>query len=90
MKSDTYKELKGIEVGQTLYECQSGINIKFAVSEAPNETFSDDLNSNQLSWKGVDVDGEEINFMMTETSTHYGPRIYDYKAYTDCTIAAGE
>ena len=81
--SYSYNQLKEIEIGETLFNCSSGVNIEFSVTEAPKETYSTDLSSNQLSWKGVNPDGETINFLITESSAHYGPRIYSHKAYTD-------
>jgi len=81
--SMSYKELKLISVGQTLFNCESGRNIEFSVTEAPSEKFNDSLDSNQLIWKGIDPDGEEMKFLITETLTHYGPKIYTHKAYTE-------
>ena len=81
--SYSYKQLKEIKVGDTLFNCSSGINIEFSVIEAPVEAYSSGLESNQLTWKGVDPNGEEMNFLITETLPHYGPKIYDYKVYTE-------
>jgi hypothetical protein len=79
----SYEQLKSIKVGDTLFNCSSGINIEFSVIVNPIETFSKSLDSNQLKWVGVDPDGEEIKFLMTETMPHYGPKIYSHKAYTE-------
>ncbi len=81
--SYSYKQLKEIQSGDTLFNCSGGINIEFSVTIAPTETFVESLDSNQLSWKGIDPDGEEISFLITENLTHYGPRIYSHKAYTE-------
>jgi len=81
--SYSYSQLKDIKVGDTLFNCSSGINIEFSVLETPIETYSKELESNQLKWKGVDPDGEEMNFLITESMTHYGPKIYGHKAYTE-------
>jgi hypothetical protein len=83
MTSFSYKQLKTIQVGDTLFDCSGGSNIEFSVTEGPTETFSPELDSNQLRWKGVKPDGAEMNFLITETLTHYGPRIYNHKAYTE-------
>ena len=81
--SMSYSELKTIVVGQTLFNCESGNNIEFSVMEAPSEKFNVGLDSNQLIWVGVDPDGEEMRFLITETLPHYGPKIYTHKAYTE-------
>lgn len=81
--SFSYTQLKSIKLGDTLFECQSGINQEFEVSEEPREVFNESLDSNQLSWKGINPDGETVNFMITEKLSHYGPRIYNHKAYTE-------
>lgn len=78
-----YKDLKTIKVGDTLFDCSGGTNYEFSVTEAPTETYVESLESNQLRWKGVNPDGEEVSFLITETMTHYGPRIYSHKAYTE-------
>ncbi len=83
MTSFSYKKLKTIQIGDTLFDCSGGINLEFSVTEGPNETFSESLDSNQLRWKGIDPDGEEVSFLITETLTHYGPRIYTHRAYTE-------
>ena len=83
--SFSYKQLKEIQLGDTLFSCSGGTNIEFSVTEEPREIFSKDLGSNQLSWKGVDPDGEELKFLITESLPHYGPKIYSYKAYTEPT-----
>jgi len=79
----SYNKLKEIKVGDTLYDCEAGINIEFKVSESPTEYYNESLKSNQLSWKGITPDGEEIKFLITENLSHYGPNIYTYKAYTN-------
>ncbi|RLC46744.1 MAG: hypothetical protein DRH57_05510 [Candidatus Cloacimonadota bacterium] len=81
--SYSYKQLKDINIGDTLFNCSGGINIEFSVVEGPTEVYSEGLESNQLKWKGIDPDGEEISFLITETLTHYGPKIYSHKAYTE-------
>lgn len=77
-----YKQLKEIKVGDTLFDCSGGINIEFSVIDSPVEIFNKSLESNQLTWKGIDHNGKKMNFLVTEKLTHYGPRIYMRPAYT--------
>jgi len=77
----SYNKLKEINAGDILYDCEAGINIEFKVLEVPMEEYNESLKSNQLSWKGITPEGEEIKFLIIEKFSHYGPRIYTYKAY---------
>lgn len=53
--SYSYSQSKNIKIRDTLFDCNIGINIEFSVSETPTETYSSNLESNQLKWKGIDL-----------------------------------
>lgn len=66
-----------IKVGDIHYEYEYGIGIELEVVEAPTR---DD--KGVWTWVSKRKNGELINYLVTEGLTHYGPNLYDYKAYT--------
>ena len=84
MTSYSYNKLKDLKVDDVFYDCSSKISVKYIVVREPIETYSDELEKNQLEWFAV-VAGEDDGdrFLVTEGLEHYGPSIYSYPAYTN-------
>ena len=77
--SYSFKEICKFERGQTYWESSQYGSIRFTVKDAP--IVSNDGEHEQVRFKGVTDDGEEISFLVTEGLEHYGPSFYDFKAY---------
>lgn len=73
-----YLEPTDLTVGQTYYECASGINLEAEViSPVEVSSFVDgDRERKQYRWKAKRRDGTEFDCLITEGFEHYGPRIY--------------
>jgi hypothetical protein len=82
------KDIPSLKVGDVIYECEAGMNIEARVTEAPTETGYVD-GRKQWQWKAVNTQcGEEINYLLTEGLSHYGPRLYRNPQY--CRFSEGE
>jgi len=78
----SYKRLKELKLDEVFWESNQYYNGKYKVSKLPVETYSDSLESNQLTWYGICIESnEEVRFLITEKLTHYGPHIYANPAY---------
>jgi len=78
----SYKRLKKLEMHEIFWESNQYYNAEYKVSSLPIENYSDGLESKQLRWSGIDINtGEEVQFLITEKLTHYGPSIYSLPTY---------
>ncbi len=69
-------EIKDLKIGNIHYECQYGYNVKAQVISEPEPIVGVD---EKPAWKWTAVNtqnGEEIEYMLTEGLSHYGPRLY--------------
>jgi len=81
----TYDDLKIIKKDDILFDRGDHVNVKFTIKEDPEVFYSKELDSNKLKWKGI-TEEDEVNFLITESLPHYGPKIYNYPAYTDMKV----
>lgn len=82
------EEIKDFKIGEKFYECQSGYNMEFIVLSIPVEQEGYE-GRKQWSWKAKNTQsGKEIDFLLTEGLSHYGPRLYRQPEY--CRIKDGE
>lgn len=65
-----------IKVGDVHYEYDLGQEIESTVITEPVRS-----GDGQWSWEAKTNDGKFIRYMMTEGLAHYGPNLYDYRAY---------
>ena len=74
---------KALKVGDTFYECEYGINMKFVVNSIPNVSINKvaDKDRVHVSWTSTKLDGTIIKHSITEGLGHYGPRIYAEPQY---------
>jgi len=69
-------QIKDLKIGNITYECQYGYNIKAKVTSEPEQVCGVDEKP-AWKWKAVNTqNGEEIEYMLTEGLSHYGPRLY--------------
>lgn len=69
--------IEEIKVGDIHYEYDLGMGIKVQVDTLPVKK------GDQWTWEATHLSsGNKINYLVTEGLTHYGPNLYDYKAYT--------
>lgn len=69
--------IENIKIGDIHYEFDYGFGIKCEVLTLPVR--NDD---GQWEWKSKNLNtGEKIDYLITEGFEHYGPKLYDYKAY---------
>lgn len=81
-------EVKNLKKGDIVYECQYGQNIRTMLVSAPEGAVGVDEKP-AWKWQAVNtVTGEEIEYMLTEGFSHYGPRLYNAPQYA--TLRAGE
>lgn len=71
-----------IKVGDIHYEFEYGMCIKSEVITLPT------LNeAGQYEWKSKQVStGEEIDYLVDPKYSHYSSKLYDYEAYSGCTM----
>lgn len=71
-----------IEVGDMMYECEYGRNVKVQVLTKPIR-LQKDLNENyKWEWEAVVLDtNEKIFYLVTEGYEHYGPKLYHNPIY---------
>ena len=77
-------DLNDVNVGDILYECQSGYNIKFEVMTRPEWTTETTFGKERRHWNffGKNVYSKEIiQYGLTEGLEHYGPRLYNDPQY---------
>lgn len=88
MTSIRDSEIPTLKVGDVFYECEAGINIEARVTEAPVESIGFE-DRKQWRWKAVNTqNGKEIDYLLTEGLSHYGPRLYRSPQY--CGWVGGE
>lgn len=74
-------EIQNLKVGDVFYECEMGRNIEARVTEAPVEGKGIEGRTT-WSWKAVNTqNGKEIDYLITEGYSHYGPRLYTDPEY---------
>lgn len=77
-----------LKIGDLFYECEGGMNIEAKVTEAVTEHEGFE-GRKQWKWKAVNTqNGEEIDYLLTDGLSHYGPRIYGQPQY--CHVKDGE
>ena len=91
--TDYYSNLSPADftVGDTIYECQSGLNIKVEVTSRPEYVLETSFGTERKywTWSGKNVySGEAIAYALTEGLEHYGPRLYSEPQYV--TVTGGE
>lgn len=69
-------EIRNLKIGEVIYECEAGMNIETRIIEQPTESEWPD-GRKQWRWRAVNTqNGKEIDYLMTEGLSHYGPRLY--------------
>lgn len=66
-----------LNIGDTFYECYSGINIKMVVETQP--LFED----GKWKWTAKDHQGNIQDYLIAKGYEHYGPKIYSQPAYEE-------
>lgn len=81
-------EIKGLEIGDVIYECEMFHNVEARVTSKP--VLSGTLDGrNQWKWEAENTqNGEKISYLLTEGLPHYGPRLYRSPQY--CRTVNGE
>ncbi|MDW9528115.1 hypothetical protein GOB39_00540 [Sinorhizobium meliloti] len=81
MSSIPDAEIKNLAVGEVFYECEMFMNVEARVTEAP--TPAGEMEGRpQWRWKAVNTqNGKEIDYLLTEGFSHYGPRLYRRPQY---------
>lgn len=83
------KDIPSLKVGDVIYECGAGMNIEVRVTEQPTETNDGPDGRKRWRWNAVNTQsGQEINYLLTEGLSHYGPRLYRSPQY--CKFSNGE
>lgn len=73
-------EVQNINVGDIHYEYEYGSFIKSMVLTLPQVG-----PGGSWSWRARNVNNnKEIEYLVTEGLSHYGPNLYDYEAYAGC------
>lgn len=77
-----------LKIGDTLYEFEYGHCIKTIVKTLPVREEIDIPEHQHVmwSWIGIKDDGIEIEYSVGEKYPHYAPNLYDYIAYSGCTM----
>jgi len=71
--------VENIKVGDIHYEFEYGCGIEVEVLTTPTK----DGESGLWEWVSKSVKtGKIVNYAVHEDYAHYGPNLYDYKAYT--------
>lgn len=82
-------EIQNFKIGDVFYECEMGMNIEARVTSEPVATFSEGLDKRQWTWTAENTqNGKQINYLLTEGMSHYGPRLYRMPQY--CRMVNGE
>jgi hypothetical protein len=84
-----FKLAEALKIGDTFYECDYGINIKFVVNSIPQVSITNVFGKDRthISWTSTNCDGTITNHSITEGMDCYGPRIYTEPQYV--TIVDG-
>ena len=81
-------EIPSLKVGDIFYECGGGMNLEARVTEAPVEQEGHG-GRRQWRWKAINTqNGQEIDYLLTEGLSHYGPRLYRGPQY--CRVKNGD
>lgn len=72
--------VEDIKIGDILYEYAYNMEIKSTVITQPVKEERE--NDNYWTWKSKTDAGVEIDYGVSDKYTHYGPNLYNYKAYT--------
>lgn len=68
-----------IKVGDIHYEYYGATELKTTVKTLPQKTERED--DNYWTWTSLTDDGVEITYGISDKYAHYGPNVYDYRAY---------
>ena len=84
--TDYYSNLSPADftVGDIIYECQSGLNIKVEVTSRPEYVLETSFGTERKywTWSGKNAySGEAIAYALTEGLEHSGPRLYSEPQY---------
>ncbi len=77
--------LNELKIGDTLYEYGYGLELITKVITTPISTDIEINNKlyKQWSWKSMVQNSNAIvDYVITEGMEHYGPKLYDYPAYS--------
>jgi hypothetical protein len=81
MTSIRDEEIQHLAVGDIIYECEMFQNVEARVVELPSLAVDDD-GRKQWRWKAVNTqNGQQIDYLLTEGLSHYGPRLYREPQY---------
>lgn len=72
---------ENLNVGDIFYECYNGMNVKLKVIRKPEFITSVVNGKRKWSWVAITLDGEVIDYSITEGLEHYGPKIYSIPMY---------
>lgn len=65
------KDAEALNIGDIIYECEAGLNIKAEVTSKPVTKTTDD-GKKQVSWTAINFfTKKEIGYMLTEGYEHY-------------------
>lgn len=83
MSSFDFDELAKLKVGDIIFECEMGLNIKAKVLSVPVEGKSQgEPDRRTLKWDAENTeDKTHIGYFVTEGYMHYGPRLYTEPQY---------
>ena len=74
-------EVQNIKVGDIHYEYEHGFFVKVEVLTLPQSD-----REGRWYWQSRDLKkNNKIDYLVTEGSSHYAPKLYDYEAYMGCT-----
>lgn len=81
--SISFDDLAKLKIGDIIYECEGGLNIKTRILSVPIEGNNGELeNRRTLKWDAENTENNEpIAYFVTEGYMHYGPRMYTEPQY---------
>lgn len=81
--SISFDDLAKLKVGDIIFECEMGLNLKAKVLSVPVEgKHEDDKTRRTLKWDAINTENNDpIVYFVTEGFMHYGPRLYTEPQY---------
>jgi len=80
MTSIRDEEIQHLAIGDIIYECEMFANIEVRVLTVPTCSVFD--GRKQWRWKAENTqNGDQIDYLLTEGLSHYGPRLYRNPQY---------
>mgnify|MGYP006422323193 CR=1 FL=1 len=74
--SYNFEDVCNFKIGERYWECNQHGCIHFEVTSTPS------IRNDKVWFNAVDLDtNEEIPYLLTNGLEHYGPKIYNHKAY---------